>query len=159
MNNKEQPFQAFFCVIFTTSTAKKLKWLQLQTSSVSVLLVSQPSVLQRPKKHTMNKTEFIFFFKKKKKKKIPQEILFAAHLFHPSALNPARTHKSHLPTETHNITNIINDHKADSFSNCNTRRCSVLLPVAVCVWRLTWLVVRGFWRGSCRPSLPGQTVP
>lgn len=52
MNNKEQPFQAFFSVIFTTSTAKKLKWLQLQTSSVSVLLVSQPSMLQKPKKKT-----------------------------------------------------------------------------------------------------------
>lgn len=79
----------------------------------------------------MNKTEFIF--KKKKKMKIPQEVLLAPHLFRPSGLNPARTHKSHLPTETHNMADIVNDRKADSFSNYNMRRCSVLLPVADCV--------------------------
>ena len=48
---------------FTTSTAKKLKWLQLQINSVPVLLVSQPYLLQCPKStNVMDKSELIFFY-------------------------------------------------------------------------------------------------
>lgn len=56
------PFKVIFFPlnIFTTSTAKKLKWLQVQTNSLAVWLVSQPSVIQKPfwekKKETKRNT-------------------------------------------------------------------------------------------------------
>lgn len=41
-------FSSFTALPFTTSTAKKLRWLQQQTISVAVTLVLQPSALQYP---------------------------------------------------------------------------------------------------------------
>lgn len=130
MNNKEQPFHAFFVKYLPqaqqrSSNGCNCKPVQFQSYWCHSLLCSKDL---KKTHHEQNRVHLFFF-----KMKILQEVLLAPHLFLPSGLNPARTHKSHLPTETHNVTNNINDRKADSFSNYSTRRCSVLLPVADCV--------------------------
>lgn len=74
------------------------------------------------------------------------------HLFQHSGLARAKTHKPRLLSET---LNTLIYHLPFLFQ----RKCKFSYSPSCCVWRLTWLVVRGCWHDCSPPSPPALHRP
>lgn len=139
---------------FTTSTAKKLRWLQLQMNSPAPLLVSQPSLLHRPEN-------------KHKQQILAHVLLGGGGIFTYNPPVPSSSEDSCQNAQTAFFTwkNDKAKKKANFFHFPRLTITYQFLPLisiiyltfllSYCVWILTGWVERGLWLDCCLPSQRG----